>query len=507
MIAHALVLYLINALWRVPLVALAAGLLASGVRSSAAARARVWFAAIVLAVILPALPTPRLPLAPEPPPPAGAVTPGLVSPMPTLTTPAPPRPPGEFRLSPQAEAAIALAFIATFALGLVRLALGVSKAVRLAARAAPVILASEVTAPLRQLARMRGVSAPRIRVSEEVALPAVVGVFRPVILTPTGFEDLPRAEQRAALLHEWAHVQRGDYGLNLVTEALAGPIAWHPATWIMKARLRSMRELACDAWAQRSMQPGESYARCLLSLARGAGASPIRPAGLALHIIGTSPLEERMTHLLKSTPASASPLRRLAAIGACAAVLAPAVLLRVTAARADPIQVPALLRIGEASPAPAAPPAPPAPQVTRPEPVPPARTFRIARAEAPPAPAPPVPPAPPSPDSEAAPPPPPPAPMVDREEIRRTVREALRQSDAARNIVQSQQVQAEIQRALAEARQAQAQWTQEAGAQLREAVREAVRQQVRQAMEQMRAEMAAQGLNAPPEPPPPAARP
>ncbi len=89
---------------------------------------------------------------------------------------------------------------------------------------------------------------PRVLVSSAVQSPAVTGIWHPLLLLPTNFPDaFTPAEARLVLLHELAHLKRGDLPLNWLF-CLLQAIHWcNPVLWFVFARIRTDREAACDA--------------------------------------------------------------------------------------------------------------------------------------------------------------------------------------------------------------------------------------------------------------------
>ena len=107
---------------------------------------------------------------------------------------------------------------------------------------------------------LAGAKVPPVKISDEVRGPVVAGR---VIVTPRGFARLTLDEQRAALLHELAHVARHDYAVNLACEAAALPVWWHPAVWAIKTERppQPRRGMACDAAAYAALGSRKIYAR------------------------------------------------------------------------------------------------------------------------------------------------------------------------------------------------------------------------------------------------------
>src|SRR5206468_10981065 len=86
-----------------------------------------------------------------------------------------------------------------------------------------------------------------VMVSADLMEPAVLGIWRSVLLIPQDvFDRLTAAEQRAIVAHELCHVRRRDNlaaAVHMVVEA----IFWfHPIVWWIERRLVDERERACD---------------------------------------------------------------------------------------------------------------------------------------------------------------------------------------------------------------------------------------------------------------------
>lgn len=121
----------------------------------------------------------------------------------------------------------------------------------------------------------------RVRVTDRVDVPALVGWRWPVVLVPVAAGALPAEERDAVLAHELAHVHRGDYVANLVQALAESLLFYSPAAWWVSARIREERECCCDRTAVAAVEGGAArYVRALLSLETGRAG----PRGvLALH--------------------------------------------------------------------------------------------------------------------------------------------------------------------------------------------------------------------------------
>ena len=118
-------------------------------------------------------------------------------------------------------------------------------------------------------ARM-GMSRPvRILVTAHPALLVTWGAIAPVILLPRRCAESGPADRiRLVLVHEFAHLVRRDWLIQLAGE-VARAINWfNPLFWIACARLRRESEYACDDIVLDLGIGGTSYATHLIDLAR-----------------------------------------------------------------------------------------------------------------------------------------------------------------------------------------------------------------------------------------------
>jgi len=101
---------------------------------------------------------------------------------------------------------------------------------------------------LSELALSWGVKR-KVRLFECVSItsPVTIGLFRPLIILPTGLlTSFTGIHAEAILLHELAHVRRFDYAVNIIQLVFEGLFFFHPGVlWISKA-LRKEREHCCD---------------------------------------------------------------------------------------------------------------------------------------------------------------------------------------------------------------------------------------------------------------------
>ncbi|MEZ4415320.1 MAG: M56 family metallopeptidase [Gemmatimonadota bacterium] len=131
--------------------------------------------------------------------------------------------------------------------------------------------------------------------SRFVRVPAAWGLRRPVVLLPEGAETWPRERLQLALLHELAHVRRGDYGVHLASELIWAAQWFNPLAWRARRTVRCVQERACDDFVTRSSVDPLRYAEVLLSIASSAGRAP----RASLHMSGAEALSERIGALLR----------------------------------------------------------------------------------------------------------------------------------------------------------------------------------------------------------------
>ena len=106
--------------------------------------------------------------------------------------------------------------------------------------------------------------------------PGVVGLWRPVILVPSGIEDDLTPRQLAAVLtHELCHIRRRDNTTAAVHMIVEAAFWFHPLVWWIGARLLEERERACDQEVLRICGEPRTYAEGIVSVCRRYVESPM----------------------------------------------------------------------------------------------------------------------------------------------------------------------------------------------------------------------------------------
>jgi beta-lactamase regulating signal transducer with metallopeptidase domain len=100
-----------------------------------------------------------------------------------------------------------------------------------------------------------------------VDVPTVVGWMKPVVLLPTSaLAGLSPEQIEAILAHEYAHIRRHDYLVNLLQTLVETLLFYHPAVWWLSRRIRIERENCCDDLAVALCGDPVAYAAALADL-------------------------------------------------------------------------------------------------------------------------------------------------------------------------------------------------------------------------------------------------
>jgi beta-lactamase regulating signal transducer with metallopeptidase domain len=225
---------------------------------------------------------------------------------------------GDTGLPVQADAiaaAAAVIWIAGVAGLALRLAGGWLVTRRLLRRATP-LAQSELAALATAAAASAGVrGGVDVVESRDVEAPMVLRWRRPVLVVPRAALLRLDAEQTSALfVHEFAHVRRRDYLVNLVQSVLELLLFFSPAVIWLSRRIREAREFCCDDVAVEQCGNRATYIQALTTLAALATANAARAA----QGISGPRLITRVRRLLEEDP---MPRFRPLRITALAAVL------------------------------------------------------------------------------------------------------------------------------------------------------------------------------------------
>lgn len=150
---------------------------------------------------------------------------------------------------------------------------------------------------------------PPVLLDPRSTIPMVVGFHRPAIVVPAAFWlTSDRSRRRDILIHECAHVMRGDAWWALAAE-VAASLWWFlpPVAWLGR-RMAVAREELCD---QIATQDGDvqAYARSLVEMAEGSLDRSDRR--LVVAALRSGELAGRIVHLVYARDRRLVPSRRL----------------------------------------------------------------------------------------------------------------------------------------------------------------------------------------------------
>jgi beta-lactamase regulating signal transducer with metallopeptidase domain len=127
---------------------------------------------------------------------------------------------------------------------------------------------AELVDDVRAFAKKLGIrSCPSIRVLDAHIPPLVCAGWRSLfLLVPARLlRELDREQRHAVLVHELAHIRRGDHLMRWFEIFVRGIFWWNPVAWWASRQLRQAEEECCDAWVVWALPDGQrSYGRALL---------------------------------------------------------------------------------------------------------------------------------------------------------------------------------------------------------------------------------------------------
>ena len=175
-----------------------------------------------------------------------------------------------------------------------------------------------------------------LRRSDEVVMPFACGLVRPVIVLPNASTEWTAERRIAVLMHEMAHISRGDLAMNMVSHVVSALYWFHPLAWLASHRLRVEGERSCDDAVLRAGARPSDYAEHLLTIVRTAGTTV---PSVALAMARRSDFEGRLLAILEpGVPRGRlTRMRAVAMAGLFLAVVMPLALVTPAAARGAPV--------------------------------------------------------------------------------------------------------------------------------------------------------------------------
>lgn len=135
----------------------------------------------------------------------------------------------------------------------------------------------------------------QVRIHRTLESPVAAGLFKPTVYLPESALTWDRNTLQAVLLHELGHHVRRDLWASMAAR-LACLVHWfNPLAWILRRRLLTQCEFACDARVLATGIDAKSYAHTLCDLALPKGS---RTPALAMAMATPSTLRDRVENLL-----------------------------------------------------------------------------------------------------------------------------------------------------------------------------------------------------------------
>src|SRR6202050_2403250 len=146
--------------------------------------------------------------------------------------------------------------------------------------------------------------------SERMSVPAAIGFFKPMIVIPVwALRELTPAELNIILLHEFAHLRRGDAWTNLLQKTVRALFLFHPAVWWIENRLSLEREMSCDGQVLAETANPRGYAQCLIALLeKSVARRSLAMAQAVVHRVSEASL--RLAQILDVTPPNTKSARK-----------------------------------------------------------------------------------------------------------------------------------------------------------------------------------------------------
>jgi HEAT repeat protein/beta-lactamase regulating signal transducer with metallopeptidase domain len=175
---------------------------------------------------------------------------------------------------------------------------------------------------------------PLLLVSERVAMPCTSGWRRPVIILPEGALEWDDQRREMVLLHELAHIRRGDILWHLIAQVAVAIHWFNPFVWAAARAMRADAERAADDLVVGAGATPADYAAHLLDIVRG---SPARrePASV-VPFAQRSEFEGRLLAILESKGVT-MPTPRASLLTAALAIAAVLPVAALSAARPAPV--------------------------------------------------------------------------------------------------------------------------------------------------------------------------
>ena len=173
--------------------------------------------------------------------------------------------------------------------------------------------------------------------SERLRIPVVFGWLRPRVILPANASRWPEDRLRAVLLHESAHIRRGDLARQFLAKLMCAVYWFNPLAWLVERKLFLAGERAADDQVIRGAFSAADYAEHLMTMSEELGFKRAPLWATAAMAEGTA-FKDRILSILDPNVQRGDPALpgRIVMMLAAVAVIVPAVALSPWQAAAEP---------------------------------------------------------------------------------------------------------------------------------------------------------------------------
>jgi beta-lactamase regulating signal transducer with metallopeptidase domain len=110
----------------------------------------------------------------------------------------------------------------------------------------------------------------KIGISTTIDTPISFGWIEPIILLPIALvNQLTVKEIESIILHEWAHILRNDYLINIITSIVQVILFFNPFSYLFNKEISLQREIACDNFVMKASVEKLDYLNAIYKIATG----------------------------------------------------------------------------------------------------------------------------------------------------------------------------------------------------------------------------------------------
>ena len=110
----------------------------------------------------------------------------------------------------------------------------------------------------------------KIGISPTIDSPISFGWIDPIILLPIALvNQLTVKEIESIILHEWAHILRNDYLINIITSLVQVILFFNPFSYLLNKEISLQREIDCDNFVMKASIEKLDYLNAIYKIATG----------------------------------------------------------------------------------------------------------------------------------------------------------------------------------------------------------------------------------------------